>query len=105
MATAPVMDSRISMQPLGRRPRTWFGPEDWDGQDADEIEFDIKERTHRQDVWDEKYRSMSFLQRLFSTLRGEVTEPVENRPVIHAFEPDGSNQKCVYCGLKRLIPA
>lgn len=66
--------------PMGRRPRTWFGPEDDDGVTDPQQAF--WERWVEQHLWDVVYRGLPRLQRWACAWRGQITEPVghDGRP-------------------------
>lgn len=60
--------------PMGRRPRTWFGPEDHDGE-SDPQDAAL-ERWVEQHLWDVVFRGLPRLQRWACAWRGQITEPV-----------------------------
>lgn len=60
--------------PLGRRPRAWYGPDDW--IEGDDPVTEMTRVIEKQKVWDDMYRAMSRWQRFRCWLAGELTEPV-----------------------------
>ncbi|WP_434717106.1 hypothetical protein P5X00_37420 [Paraburkholderia sp. A2RO-4L] len=62
------------VHPLGKRPRAWYGPEDYD--EGDDPAVESAKVAQRQREWDAIYFRMSWWSRLRSYLAGEVTEPI-----------------------------
>jgi hypothetical protein len=66
----------MAIHPAGRRPRSWFGPDDWnDGDDPDEEIANVRKK---QQAWDAQYVAMPWWKRVLSEMLGEVTEPVHS---------------------------
>lgn len=64
----------MSVHPLGARPHSWYGPEDYvDGGHPDQ-----EGRRVKQEHWDSLYMEMPWWKRWLSVLVGEVTEPVHS---------------------------
>lgn len=66
------------VHPMGKRPRSWYGPDDCD--DGDDPQVETAHRQHQQAQWDAVYLKLSWWQRLCCNLAGEVTEPVGQSP-------------------------
>jgi hypothetical protein len=66
------------VHPLGKRPRGWFGPEDYN--DGDDIAEETAARARKQLAWDEIFYKMSWWKRLCCVMAGEVTEPMNQVP-------------------------
>lgn len=62
------------VHPQGKRPRAWYGPEDYD--EGDDPAVETAKVQQKQKDWDAAYFRMSWWQRLRSYLAGEITEPV-----------------------------
>jgi len=62
------------VHPLGKRPRAWFGPEDYCEGDDPAVETAAVQKKQRN--WDAIYFSLSWWQRLRCYFAGEITEPV-----------------------------
>ena len=66
------------VHPLGKRPRSWFGPDDY--VDGDDIAEETAARARKQAAWDEIFFTMSWWKRLCCVIAGEVTEPMNQVP-------------------------
>ena len=66
------------VHPLGKRPRSWYGPDDC--LEGDDPVVEVAVRQHQQAEWDAIYLKLSWWQRLCCNLAGEVTEPVGQSP-------------------------
>ena len=63
------------------RPRSFYGPDDWDGITPwQEIERDI---IARQRAWDSQYLALPWLSRVKIWILGGITEPVGTSAGIH----------------------
>jgi hypothetical protein len=68
------------VHPLGKRPLSWFGPDDCN--DGDDPDVETTARQHRQADWDAIYLKMGWWKRLCCNLVGEVTEEVGQSPYL-----------------------
>lgn len=66
------------VHPLGKRPRSWYGPDDC--LEGDDPVVEVAVRQHQQAEWDAIYLKLNWWQRLCCNLAGEVTEPVGQSP-------------------------
>lgn len=64
----------MRVHPLGKRPRSWYGPDDW--LEGDDPAVAMAQVVQRQREWDDIYRGMSWWMRFRCWLAGEITEPV-----------------------------
>lgn len=62
------------IHPLGKRPRGWYGPDDWN--EGDDPVVEMAKVIERQKEWDAIYRAMPWWQRFRCWLADEITEPV-----------------------------
>ncbi|KVP16868.1 hypothetical protein [Burkholderia ubonensis] len=62
------------VHPLGKRPRAWFGPENY--LEGDDPMVESARVAQKQREWDAIYFRMSWWNRLRCYFAGEITEPV-----------------------------
>jgi len=66
------------VHPLGKRPCTWFGPDDY--TDGDDIAAEMARRQRIQAEWDAIFYKMGWWKRFCCVLAGEMTEPAGTVP-------------------------
>jgi len=66
----------MAVHPQGKRPRSWFGPDDY--TDGDDVDAEIAKRHCQQDEWDDIYFQMPLWKRILSTFIGEDSEPSDH---------------------------